>query len=720
MSQRDPRFDPLFEPIRIGPKTLKNRFYQVPQCTGAGVDRPGANAAHRAVKAEGGWAALNTEACNIHPESDQTTSTVTAIWDQGDVINHRRMTDEVHKWNALAGVELCYGAGIIDNLGLRHVPEAMYQFASPWMPQTYTHEADIEDLERVQDMYLAAARRGRDAGFDIVYVHGTHGCFPVQTLSRHFNRRSDKYGGSLENRARFWLEVLEQIKGEVGDDCAIATRFSIDQLSGSEGVEAGDEGLAFVELVTRAGLLDLLDVNVSSLQEWGEDAAPSRFQASNHQAPWTREVKRIAKVPVVGVGRFTSPDDMLAVLRSGQLDIIGCARPSIADPWLPRKIDEGRAEDIRECIGCNMCIARFELGGQIVCTQNPTVMEEYRRGWHPERFEPAPDPGLVLVVGAGPAGLECALTLARRGYTVHLAEEQAELGGHLRHVAGLPGLAEWARVIDYRVHQLGQMPEVEIMRGAGRVTADDVLGYGAARVVLATGASWVGDGESPLGPDSLPGADAADPRFVTPEQFWAGKDIGERVMVLDGDGYFMGISIAEVLADRGCRVTIVTQFDKIAPLTDVTLEGPNLHRMLREKGIARRAAHWIEGFEMRNDGVRALAFDLYRDGSRRTTEPRAGTPPRTAGTEVEPIDCDSVVLCTSRRSNDALFRELKARRDGWAAAGVEGITQAGDCYAPRYLADAIFDGHRIAREFESADPQRPRAALRERSVWAAG
>ena len=359
MSQRDP----LFEPIRIGPKTLKNRFYQVPQCTGAGVDRPGANAAHRAVKAEGGWVALNTEACNIHPESDQTTSTVTAIWDQGDVINHRLMTDEVHKWNALAGVELCYGAGIIDNLGLRHAPEAMYQFASPWMPQTYTHEADIEDLERVQDMYLAAARRGRDAGFDIVYVHGTHGCFPVQTLSRHFNRRSDKYGGSLENRARFWLEVLEQIKREVGDDCAIATRFSIDQLSGPEGVEAGDEGLAFVELVTRAGLLDLLDVNVSSLQEWGEDAAPSRFQASNHQAPWIREVKRIAKVPVVGVGRFTSPDDMLAVLRSGQLDIIGCARPSIADPWLPRKIDEGRAEDIRECIACNMCIARFEPGG---------------------------------------------------------------------------------------------------------------------------------------------------------------------------------------------------------------------------------------------------------------------------------------------------------------------------------------------------------------------
>src|SRR5215471_2637878 len=250
---RDPRHDPLFEPIRIGPKILKNRFYQVPQCTGAGVLRPGANAAHRAVKAEGGWAALCTESCSIHPEVNQTLSTCTTIWDEGDVIAHRHMTDECHKWGALAGVELGAG-GVKDN-----------------------------------------------------------------ALSRHFNRRKDGYGGSFANRARFWIEAIEAIRRVADGQCAIATRIAIDDLSGPWGMELHDEGLRFVELVTREGLLDLWDVIIGSSgdDKWGEDSGPSRFYKSNHQAPWNREVKRIAKVPVVGVGRFTDPDEMVRVIKSG-------------------------------------------------------------------------------------------------------------------------------------------------------------------------------------------------------------------------------------------------------------------------------------------------------------------------------------------------------------------------------------------------------------------
>jgi dimethylamine/trimethylamine dehydrogenase len=715
---RDPRHDILFQPIRIGPKTLKNRFYQVPQCTGAGVLKPGANAAHRAVKAEGGWGALCTESCSIHPEVNQTLSTCTTIWDEGDVIGHRHMTDECHKWSALAGIELGAG-GVKDNLLTRYVAPAFDRFPSGGIPKVYTYEARQDDIGRIMQMYADAAQRAIDAGFDIIYIHGAAGVFPMHALSRHFNRRKDDYGGSFENRARFWIEALETIREVADGQCAIATRIAIDDLSGPWGLELHDEGLRFVELVTRHGLLDLWDIIIggSGEEKWGEDSGPSRFYKSNHQAPWNREVKRIANVPVVGVGRFTDPDEMAQVIRSGQLDIIGAARPSIADPWLPQKIDEGRIEDICECIGCNMCISRFNLGNTIICTQNPTAMEEYRRAWHPERFTAAPRPTSALVVGAGPSGLECARVLGQRGYKVSLVEAETTLGGHLRDVIRLAGLAEWGRVITYREGQLSRMTNVEILRGAGMVGAEDVLEFGAARVVLATGARWVGNGLGAMGPDVIPGAGAEHPHCVTPEQYFAGKPVGQRVVILDADGYFMGSSIAEALADQGKQVTIVTQFEKVAPMTDLTLEGYNLKRLMREKGIHERVAHWVEALRAAGNQVEVVAYDLYRDGSRRTTEPTTGVYPRRLGNAIEILNCDTVILCTARESRTELYDALCERRDEWREKGIEVVVRSGDCLAPRYLADAIFDGHRIAREFESENPERPKAMIRERQVW---
>ena len=174
--------------------------------------------------------------------------------------------------------------------------------------------------------------------------------------------------------------------------------------------------------------------------------------------PWTRFVKQVAKKPVLGVGRFTDPEKMTEIVTKGIADIIGAARPSISDPWLPKKIEEGRYDDIRVCIGCNVCISRWEIGGPpMICTQNATAGEEYRRGWHPEKFPKKGSEDSVLVVGAGPSGAECARVLMERGYTVHLYDTAAKIGGHLNAVATLPGLGEWGYHRDYRELQIGKL-----------------------------------------------------------------------------------------------------------------------------------------------------------------------------------------------------------------------------------------------------------------------
>ncbi len=712
---RDPKYDCPFEPIGIGPHVMKNRFYQVPHCIGAGVDEPGTQAAHRAIKAEGGWGAVCTEACSIHPDSDGSPTRLASLWDDGDVHNLRCMTDAVHEHGALAGVEMLYSGHGSTNLETRAVPLAVHAWApvSHKGMQAYSREADAEDLAAITRAYVDGAKRGRDAGFDIVYVYSSHRNIMIQFLMTKLNHRTDEYGGGLANRARLLIDTLGAIKAEVGTDCAVACRFSVDQLLGPGGVELHEDGLGLIELAERAGVVDLWDINVTRYTEWIEDAGTSRLFAANHQAaPWVRAVKTVASKPVLTVGRLTSPDDMVDVITSGQADIIGAARPSIADPFLPKKIEEGRAEDIRECIGCNMCVSRWERGARIVCTQNATTNEEFRRGWHLESFAAAPEPGSVLVVGAGPAGMECARVLGSRGYDVHLREASGEIGGHIRDVMRYPGLAEWGRVISYRQIQLDKLANVEVHTGVGAMSADDVLGYGADKAVLATGSRWAEDGLSGANYGTIPGADASQTQVLTPEQVMAGKAVGERVVVLDADGYFTGLAMAEMMADAGKDVTVITHYDVVGPMHEFIAELAVLRRMMNEKNIRALTGRWVERLEVDNQ-VKVVHYDLYRGGYQRDPGPVPGEAPFAQSDASESLEADSVILVTARKANRELWDALKARDDEWADEGIEGIYQAGDCYAPRMIAEAVFDGHRIAREFESEDPQSPLPVKRE-------
>jgi dimethylamine/trimethylamine dehydrogenase len=682
---RDPRHEILFEPVVVGPKTLRNRFYQVPHCTGFGVHKPWSQAGHRSIKAEGGWAAVCTEFCSISPESAETPC---RLWDDDDVRALGVMCDEVHAHGALAGVELHHGGVNSRNRESRLASIAPSQIAGDH--QLVTPKAmEVRDIRRVQRHWAEAARRAERAGFDIVYVYGAHSYLPMQFLSPFYNRRTDVYGGSLERRARFWLETLEQVREAVGDRCAIASRIAVDAL-GPAGVEI-DEGLAFIALADH--LVDLWDVNVGSIAEWSKDSGSSRFFAEGYQLKWTGKVRAVTSKPIVGVGRLSSPDRMAEIIRSGVFDLVGSARQSIADPFLPQKISEGRLDDIRECTGNNLCTGR---GGanHLGCTQNATAGEEYRRGWHPERFDPARNADRdVLVVGAGPAGLECAMVLGKRGMRrIHLVDAASEIGGCMRWIPRLPGLGEWARVVNYRRIQIDKLTNVEFIPRL-RLDAGGVREYGAEIVVLATGARWAGDGLGPGSRGPLPGADAGLRHCLTPEQVMleGKRPPGRRTVVYDAEGYFMGAGLAELLALEGFDVSLVTPHSQISPMSDETLEGPLLRRHLHDVGVAMAC-----GVELEVIGPSAVeGRDVFGDPWQ--------------------LETDAAVLVTQRVSDESLYLELAREPALLETNGIEALYRIGDCVAPQLVADAIFDGHRLAREIDSEDPSTPLPYRREHS-----
>jgi dimethylamine/trimethylamine dehydrogenase len=591
-----------------------------------------------------------------------------------------RMCDEAHEQGALAGIELGHTGVQAENSESRLPSAAPSQLASDFATGVVPKAMTRRDIRRLVDDWAVAARRSREAGFDIVYVYGGHTYLMGQFLSPHYNRRTDEYGGSLANRARAWLETLEAVRDAVGDDCAIACRVAVDRLD-ALGVDL-DEGLEFVTLADH--LVDLWDVNVGSISEWHKDSGPSRFYAEGWQLESTGRVREATAKPIVGVGRLTDPDLMAAIVRSGAWDLIGAARPSIADPFLPRKVEEGRYDDIRECIGCNVCIARGRINDRIVCTQNATAGEEYRRGWHPERFEPAANAGLdVLVVGGGPAGMECAIVLAKRGFRrVHLVEASRDVGGHATLLASLPGLQEWRRVVDWRRGQLASQRNVEVIAGT-ELDADGVREYGAELVVVATGSRWAADGTNPFTHAPIPGAGHA----LTPEAALAAEPVaGERVLVYDCEGYAWGAGLAERYAAAGAEVRLVTPLVVAAPYLNFTFEGYFARGRLDELGVAVDQETMLT--EVRPDGATLVRF----------------------GRETA-AEADRVVLVTARRSQDALYRAL--RED---PGEIEAVYAVGDCVAPRQLADAIFDGHRLGREIDLPDPMRPLPYLRERAV----
>ncbi|MFN3209366.1 MAG: FAD-dependent oxidoreductase [Roseovarius sp.] len=674
----------LFEPVAIGPVTARNRFYQVPHCNGLGHVRPRAEAANRAMKAEGGWAVVSTQETEIHPTSDLAPYAEGRLWDARDIPALRLMTDMVHERGALAAVELAHNGHHAPN----HLSRAPVLAPSEMsLDHAYPKQARAMDRQDIRDFrrwHRDAAMRARDAGFDIVYVYAGH----VMTVAQqfmlpHLNDRGDEYGGSLENRVRLTRELLEETREAVGDACGVAFRFAVDEMLGGDGMQAAEEGRAVVEML--ADLPDLWDVNVC---DWANDSATTRFQPQDgYQNDYIAFVKEVTRKPVVGVGRLTSPDMMVSMIRKGIVDFIGGARPSIADPFLPRKIEEGRIDEIRECIGCNICVSADSLGVPIRCTQNPTMGEEWRRGWHPERIAAKGRQAEALVVGAGPAGLECAMQLARRGYEVTVAEARAEAGGRVLRESRLPGLAAWKRVADYRLNDLQQRGNVRLFTDS-RLDADAVLELGIPNVFVATGAEWRRDGVGRSTRRCRPVIDA-DATVLTPDDIMGGVLPPKgRVAVYDDDQAYLAAVLAEKLAQNGYEVCFVTPASVVSPFTELTLEQHRVQARLIELGVG----IWCNRSLVRVSPTGIKAACTYGGG-------------------VADIGCSSTLVVTERLRHAGLYEELRAR------GGLTTLELIGDAAMPALIADAVYSGHKAARDFER-DPAETERELFRREIIA--
>ena len=661
----------LFEPVQIGPVVTKNRFYQVPHCCGMGHVRPRAHAAMRGVKAKGGWGVVSTEEAEIHPSSDLAPYAEQRIWDKKDIPALQLMTEAVHEHGALAAIELTHSGHNSTNLFSRIPAMSPNAQAVNFLYPKQARRMNKKDISDFRAWHRQAALNAKAAGFDIVYVYAGHGMSVAQQfILPDMNNRSDEYGGSLENRLRLTRELLEETRDAIGDSCGIAFRFAVDELKGKDGMQFQEEGRAVVEML--AEYPDLWDVNVS---DWSNDSQTSRFQPEEaYQMPYVEFVKSITTKPVVGVGRLTSPDLMVKLVEGGALDLIGAARPSIADPYLPNKIKEQKTDQIKECIGCNICVSSDNFTVPIRCTQNPTMGEEWRRGWDPEYIKPKITDQRALVVGSGPSGLECTVQLARRGYQVILAESENELGGRVLFESSLRGLSAWKRVVDNRVHEILQKSNIEVYKES-RLKAEHIDELGINNIFLATGSSWRKDGIGRSRRKPISGLETI--AVYSPEEAVQNyKDIKGPIVIYDDEqGYLAGV-VADHLIAKNIEVVFVTPASVVSPWTDSTLEQKRVQAALISSGVKIMCNQSISKIENST-----AQLECAYTGS------------------ITELPCETIVMVTERISDTTLYDSLvQNNQEGKTQYNVQII---GDAEAPGLIADAVYLGHLAAQNFEA-------------------
>jgi mycofactocin system FadH/OYE family oxidoreductase 2 len=648
------QFKYLFTPLDIGPVTLRNRIVCPAHVTNFAKDHlpSETDLFYYLERAKGEVGLIITGATHVHPTS--TSSLGGDVWNIDDRIIpwYQRISSAVHAYGAKILAELSHTGRQTVYSSKMHPLVAPSPIRPPERYFETPRELDSKEITEIIEAFGQAARRAKEGGLDGIELHGAHGNLIAQFMSPYANKRTDRYGGSLENRLRFALEVIDCVRQKVGDDFVVGMR-----ISGDEFVEGGltlGDMKVIAPMLEASGGLDFLDISASTYSNYLAYAIhmPPMAMPPGSLVYLSRGIKEVVSLPVIAVGRINDPVQAEKILADGQADLIGMCRAIICDPELPQKAREGRLEDIRACIACmEGCAGHFVHGKPITCIQNPIVGRE--KEW--AAMEPAKSIKKVVVVGGGPSGMEAARVASLRGHKVTLYEKEDQLGGQVLIAAKAPFRENFGEIARYLSRQLSKIG-VRIRLGV-TATSDMIRAEKPDAVVVATGSK-------PYIPP-IPGVEGENV-LTDWDVLQDDAEVGENVVIIDEEGYMRGCSAAEFLADRGKKVEILTPLFYIGMQIEVKT-WRLLYQRLLEKGVVLTPHTRVREIQ----GRAVIAFNTITNAKR----------------VIEGVD--TLVLAFGGEANSKLYQDLMGQ--------VKELYAAGDCVAPRQVEHAIYEGHSIGR-----------------------
>lgn len=649
------RFPTLFSPIDLGPARSRNRIMRVATTSNL-AERNRARKRMRAFYrrvAEGGAGVVVSEAVRLHP-ADSVVPSAIPLFDRGVIPGMRRISRAIHDAGALFVVQLNHG-------GRQHLGRRVGTLLAPSdipCPRSggTPHAMTTREVEEMVEYFVAAAVNARDSHADGVEIHGAQGHMIGQFLSPYTNRRDDRYGGSLENRMRFALEILRGVRRRLGAESIVGYRLGVEEFT--KGGLTIDDTCEIAAILTSEGLVDYLSLSQGNFNTIETHLPDRHFAQLTYREIQNRIKAAVGDTVVIQSTRIQTPAQAEALVASGDGDMVGLCRALIVDPDWPAKAEAGRADEIRRCIACNQCWDWISSGEPIACATNPETGRE-----HAFRHTFRVDPGTLVVVGGGPAGLEAARVGAERGYRVVLFEKEATLGGKFADAPRFPSSGELGHVVDY-LAPAAERAGVEIRTGTP-ADVESVLAEGPHAAIVAAGATAFapevpGDGSVPV---IAP---------VRPEEIAAVPADGETILMMDEDGYFWGAAVAEAAMEHaaatGRRLVVATRF------FEVFRELPMVSRIAALRALDAGGTRLETSMTVDRIEAGSVVLKHYLSGR-----------------EAVLPDVAAVLWIGRQAARGELFTGLKA-------AGLDRTRLVGDAFAPRRLPVALLEGHTVARQ----------------------